>query len=81
VIVPIRSLVTREQPRVEKVECFAQMLRSGSKPPPIRVMKYADAASGNGDKRRWFVYDGHHRIAAARREGATHVAAELVSLT
>jgi hypothetical protein len=79
VLVPIYSIVTREIPDSKKIERFREMLRAGQRPPPIKVMKYADAASGN-DPRRWYCYDGHHRLAAARAEGATHVRAVVVSL-
>jgi hypothetical protein len=78
-LVAVSAVVTREQPRPEKVVRFRELLRSGSKPPPIRVMRYPDAADGN-DVRRWYLYDGHHRVAAARAEGASHVLAVVVSL-
>lgn len=79
-IVPTTSLVVREQPAdMAKIARFQTMLRAGSKPPPVRVLRYDDAATGI-NRRRWYVYDGHHRIAAARREGCLHVRAEVVTL-
>jgi hypothetical protein len=77
--VAIAALVTRELPIPEKVETFRKILLEGRELPPVRVMRYQDAASGN-DRRRWYLYDGHHRVAAARAAGRAYVEATLVSL-
>ena len=37
---PTGSIVVRERPDAAKVAHFRQMLRDGSKPPPIKIMKY-----------------------------------------
>jgi hypothetical protein len=59
------SIVVRERPDAAKVAHFRQMLRNGSKRPPIKIMKYPDASDGF-DRRRWYLYDDHQRLAAAR---------------
>jgi hypothetical protein len=40
--VPTGSIVVRERPTAAKVAHFRQMLRDGSKRPPIKIMKYPD---------------------------------------
>ena len=79
ILVPTGSIVVRKRPDAAKVAHFRQMLRDGSKRPPIKIMKYPDASDGF-DRRRWYLYDGHHRLAAARAEGALRIAAVVVSL-
>ena len=79
-IIPVAAIVTREEPDPARVAHFRELWRAGSRPPPIRVMRYSDASDGNGDRRRWVLYDGHHRLAALRAERVSHVHAELVSL-
>jgi ParB-like nuclease domain len=67
------ALVLREHALdAVKAERFAQMLRDGSRPPPIQVMRY--------DAKRWFLYDGHHRVGAARLAGASRLRAEVITL-
>lgn len=78
-LVPLTAIVVRERPDPVKGERFARMLRSGLRAPPIRVMRYPDAASGN-DVRRWYLFDGHHRVAAAKAEGVAYIRAVVVSL-
>jgi hypothetical protein len=78
VIVPIRALVRGGQPcAAERVERYREMLRAGSKPPPVRVVRMTDSSDGN-DTRRFYLLDGNHRAAAAWSNGATHIHAELV---
>ena len=74
IFVPTGSIVVRERPDAAKVAHFRQMLRNGSKPPPIKIMKYPDALDGF-DRPRWYFYDGDRRLAAARAEGAVRIAA------
>jgi hypothetical protein len=54
------------------------MLRAGSLPPPISIMALAPAYNSEP---RWLLTDGHHRVAAARREGFLRVRAEVVTLS
>ncbi len=79
-IVPIAALVTRETPNPAKVEAFRKMLRAGVKLPPIRIVPAGTFADGNGDRRRWYLLDGHHRARAMKLCGCTHITAEIVSL-
>ena len=59
IFVPIGSIVVRERPDAAKVAHFRQMLRDGSKPPPIKIMKYpmhqmvSTAADGTAVLSRW----------------------------
>jgi hypothetical protein len=78
VIVPIGAIVVREVPWPRKVEQFRELLRAGQKLPPIKVMRYSTAWNG---AKRWLVYDGHHRAAALRQEGANCVDAVEVTLS
>jgi hypothetical protein len=68
----------REQPVAAKVARFQEMLRAGSLPPPISIMALAPAYNSEP---RWLLTDGHHRVAAARREGFLRVRAEVVTLS
>ncbi len=71
------DLIIREQPDPTDVKRYRQLLRDVQVPPPIKVMEYhPDATTGAP---RWFLLDGHHRVAAIRAEGYRYVEAKVVS--
>jgi hypothetical protein len=59
IFMPTGSIVVRGRPDAAKVAHFRQMLRDGSKPPPIKIMKcpmhqmVSTAADGTAVLSRW----------------------------
>ncbi|MBC7092909.1 transcriptional regulator [Candidatus Bipolaricaulota bacterium] len=63
-----RAFLPRQGPS-ERLERLEEAWRRGEILPPIKLYKIGDA---------YFVEDGHHRVAAARREGSRYIDAEVV---
>jgi hypothetical protein len=70
-MIALAAVALRETPNPKRVARYVRMLRKGSvRPPPIYVVRrHTDAGW------RWLVLDGHHRVAAARAVGLSHIRA------
>jgi uncharacterized ParB-like nuclease family protein len=55
------------------VHAFVAMLREGKKPPAILVIKQT------GKRRRYRIFDGAHRVGAARRVGRKTIEARIIA--
>lgn len=56
----------RPRRRSSRYTAVLEKFRAGENPPPIQVVRLGEL---------YFVSDGHHRVAAAREQGWTHIAA------
>ena len=78
IVLDTATLILRETPSSEaKIKYWREVLRARCAMPPIEVMAHGKGYNG---RPRYWVYDGHHRIEAARREGALAVAATVDAL-
>lgn len=58
----------RPRRRTRRHDRALQLLREGHNPPPVDVVRLGEL---------YFVSDGHHRVAAARTQGWTHIPARI----
>jgi hypothetical protein len=77
IVLDTARLIPRETPRNQaRIEHWRKVLREQGGMPPIEIMAAGKAYNGQP---RYLLWDGHHRIAAAKAEGALCVAAVVVT--
>jgi len=76
-VIDTTQLIPREQPSdQQKIRYWRDHLRERGGMPPIEIMPCGKASNG---KARYLICNGHHRLAAARAEGALSVLAKVIT--
>lgn len=71
--IPLSQIEPLACNRPHAVHAFVAMLREGKKPPAILVIKQT------GKRRRYRIFDGAHRVGAARRVGRKTIEARIIA--
>ena len=76
-LVPLRRIAALACNRPDNVDRYIAMLRAGQKPPPVDLIKQRP----RGRRFLYRIFDGAHRVRAARRMGLVTIEARIIALT
>ena len=71
-MVPLSQIELTGEVRQPVMRAYTLMLIENKKPPPVKLIRQSNM--------RYIVYDGNHRVSAARSIGRTKIKAELVAM-